>query len=137
MNYARLAMAAVAATVFDAAYGFGVYGTLLASEFNRYPAVYRGLEDGPAHLPLMFGGLLLAIVVAVVMYSKGYQGGSGVAEGARFGILLGLFAALAFAGVNYSVLMIGRKLALEVAAAAFVEWMVIGTIIGLVYKPAG
>ena len=30
MNYARLALAAVAATVFDAVYGFLVYGMLLA-----------------------------------------------------------------------------------------------------------
>ena len=136
MNYARLALAAVAATVFDACYGFLVYGTLLAPEFTKYPSVYRSEVTGPAYMPLMFGGLFVAIVVAAIMYSKGYQGGSGLAEGARFGILLGLFVALAFSGVNYATLNLGRKLALEVAAAGFVEWTVVGTIIGLVYKPA-
>ena len=136
MNYARLALAAVAATVFDACYGFLVYGTLLAPEFTKYPSVYRSEATGPEYMPLMFGGLFVAIVVAAIMYSKGYQRGSGLTEGARFGILLGLFVALAFSGVNYATLNLGRKLALEVAAAGFVEWMVIGTIIGLVYKPA-
>ena len=103
MKYARLALAAVAATVFDACYGFLVYGTLLAPEFTKYPSVYRSEVTGPAYMPLMFGGL---------------------------------FVALAFSGVNYATLNLGRKLALEVAAAGFVEWTVVGTIIGLVYKPA-
>jgi hypothetical protein len=136
MNYARLVLAAVAATVFDALYGFLVYGMLLAPEFARYPGVYRSNEVGMAFLPLMFAGLFIAIVAATIIYAKGYEGGSGVAEGARFGFLLGVFVAFAFAGVNYGVLNIGRKLAVMVAAAGFVEWLVIGTIIGLVYKPA-
>ena len=134
MNYTRLALAAVAATVFDAIYGFLVYGMLLAPEFARYPAVYRANEAGQAYLPLMFGGLFIAIVAVSIIYAKGYEGGSGVAEGARFGLLLGVFVVMAFAGVNYAVLNIGRKLALMVAAAGFFEWLIIGIIVGLVYK---
>ena len=136
MNYARLALAAVAATVFDALYGFVVYGMLLAPEFAKYPAVYRSNEAGQAFLPLMFGGLLIAIAAAAVIYAKGYEGGNGLAEGARFGFLLGIFVVFAFAAVNYATLEIGRRLAAMVAAAAFAEWLAIGTIIGLVYKPA-
>jgi hypothetical protein len=137
MNYARLALAAVAATVFDALYGFLVYGMLLAHEFERYPGVYRSNDSGQAFLPLMFGGLFIAIVAAAIIYAKGYEGGSGVAEGARFGLLLGVFVVFAFAGVNYATLNIGKKLTVMVAAAGFVEWLSIGTVIGLVYKPAG
>jgi hypothetical protein len=136
MNYARLGLAAVAATVFDAVYGFLVYGMLLAPEFGRHPGVYRSNEAGQAFLPLMFGGLLIAIVAAAIIYAKGYEGGSGLAEGARFGFLLGVFVVFAFAGVNYAVLNIGRKLAVMASGAGFVEWLAIGTIIGLVYKPA-
>jgi hypothetical protein len=136
MNYARLALAAVAATVFDAAYGFLVYGMLLAPEFAKYPAVYRSNEAGQAFLPLMFAGLFIAIAAAAIIYAKGYEGGSGAAEGARFGFLLGVFVVFAFASVNYAVLIINKKLAVMTAAAGFVEWLVIGTVIGLVYKPA-
>jgi len=76
------------------------------------------------------------IIAVAIIYTKGYEGGSGVAEGLRFGVLLGVFVVLAFAGVNYAVLNIGRKLAAMTAAAGFVEWLGVGTIIGLVYKPA-
>jgi hypothetical protein len=136
MNYARLALAAVAATIFDAVYGFLVYGMLLAPEFARYPGVYRSNETGQAFLPLMFGGLLIAIVAVAVIYAKGYEGGSGAAEGARFGFLLGVFVVFAFAAVNYAVLNVGRKIAVMTAAAGFVEWLAIGLVIGLVYRPA-
>ena len=136
MNYARLALAAVAATIFDAVYGFLVYGMLLAPEFARYPGVYRSNETGQAFLPLMFGGLLIAIVAVAIIYAKGYEGGSGAAEGARFGFLLGVFVVFAFAAVNYAVLNVGRKIAVMTAAAGFVEWLAIGLVIGLVYRPA-
>jgi Protein of unknown function (DUF1761) len=136
MNYARLALAAVAATIFDAVYGFLVYGMLLAPEFARYPGVYRSNEAGQAFLPLMFCGLLIAIVAVAVIYAKGYEGGSGAAEGVRFGFLLGVFVVFAFAAVNYAVLNVGRKIAVMTAAAGFVEWLAIGLVIGLVYRPA-
>ena len=135
MNYGRLAAAAVAATVADAVYGFLVYGTLLAGDFARYPAVFRSSDDGQAYLPLMFVCLLVAITAAAVIYAKGYEGGSGASEGARFGVLAGVLVTCVFSGVSYAILNIGRRLALYMAAAGFFEWAMIGLVIGLVYKP--
>jgi hypothetical protein len=136
MNYGRVASAAVAATVADAVYGFLVYGTLLAGDFEKYPAVFRSAQSGQAYLPLMFACLFVAIFAATVIYAKGYEGGSGVTEGVRFGIVLGVLVTSVFAGVNYAILEIGRRLAVYLAAAGFFEWAMIGIVIGLVYKPA-
>jgi hypothetical protein len=69
--------------VWDVVYGFLVYGTLLSSEFGKYPALYRSAEAGPGYLPLMFAGVFVAAFAAAIIYAKGYEGGSGVAEGAR------------------------------------------------------
>ena len=136
MNYGRLVLAAVAATIFDAIYGFAVYGTLLASEFARYPGVYRPEDVGMTYLPLMFGFVFVAMCVAAMIFAKGYEGGRGVAEGVRFGALLGVFVTMAFTGVNYATLNIGRRHTLEMALAGFIEWTVAGIVIGLVYRPA-
>jgi hypothetical protein len=38
--------------------------------------------------------------------------------------------------VNYATLNIGRRHSLEMAIAGFIEWMLVGIIIGLVYKPS-
>jgi hypothetical protein len=136
MNIGRVVAAAVAATVWDAIYGFLVYGMLLVPEFAPYPAVYRSNEAGMAFLPLMFAGILVAMIAAAAIYAKGYEGGSGVAEGARFGALMAVFVVCVFTGVNYATLNIGRRITVVLAAAGFFEWLGAGIVIGLVYKPA-
>ena len=136
MNYGRIAIAAVAATVVDGLYGFLVYGVLLANDFANFPGVYRPADVGQAYLPIMFAFLFIALLAVATIYAKGYEGGSGVAEGARFGVLMGVFVAMAFAGVNYATLNIGRRHSLLTAAAAFVEWTLLGIVIGLVYRPS-
>lgn len=65
-----------------------------------------------------------------------YRAGSGFAAGARFGALVGVFVLGAFVLHNYVNLNIGLKITLQQAAAYFVEWTVVGIVIGLVYKPA-
>src|SRR5207249_1187720 len=89
MNLGRLVGAAIAATVTDAVYGFLVYGMLLAGEFGRYPSVYRPNDAPPTYLATMFLGILVAMFAVTYIYAKGYEGGSSVAEGARFGLLFG------------------------------------------------
>jgi hypothetical protein len=134
MNYARLVAAAVAATVFDAVYGFLVYGTAMGAQFAQYPAVYRGPND-TSHMPILMAGIFVGTLVAAYIYAKGYEGGPGAAEGARFGAALGVFVGVYSGFVNWAVLNIGASLALTMVAVAFVEWLVIGVIIGLVYRP--
>ena len=134
MNFGRVVAAGVAATVWDAIYGFCVYGVLLAPEFEKYPNVYRSAEVGQSYLPLMFAGVLVAMIAAAFIYAKGYEGGSGISEGARFGFLLAVFVNCVFVGVNYATLNINKKITVMLAAAGFLEWLVAGTVIGLVYK---
>jgi hypothetical protein len=134
MNFGRVVAAGVAATVWDSIYGFCVYGILLAPEFEKYPNVYRSAETGPSYLPLMFAGILVAMIAAAFIYAKGYEGGSGVSEGTRFGFLLAVFVIGTFVGVSYATLNINKKITVMLAAAGFVEWLVAGVVIGLVYK---
>ena len=136
MNYSRLALAAVAAFVVDAVYGFIVYGNILASQFAQHPGVYRPASD-TSYMPILFAGVLVAAFAATFIYAKGYEGGSGAQEGLRFGAVLDLFA-LGYTGiVNYAVINISATLGLSMAIAGFIEWIVVGLVIGLVYKPAG
>lgn len=64
-----------------------------------------------------------------------YRGGSPVASGAKFGALIGLFAVCAFVIHNYVNLNIGLRLTIGQAVAYFVEWLVVGIVIGAVYRP--
>lgn len=135
MNYGRLVGAAVAGTVVDMIYGFLVYGMLLVKQFGQYPGVYRPAED-LSYMPILTAGAFIAVLAASYIYAKGYEGGSGATEGVRFGVALGVFA-VGYAGiVSYAVLNIGRRLGGSMCVAAFFEWIIVGLVIGLVYKPS-
>jgi hypothetical protein len=137
MNYGRLLMAAVAATIVDGIYGFVVYGNLLTSQFAQYPGVFRPADVGMSFMPYLFGGIFVAMLGAAFIYAKGYEGGSGVAEGARCGAALGVFAIGYAVIVAYATTNVGTRLTCLMAAAAFGEWIINGIVIGLVYKRAG
>jgi hypothetical protein len=77
--------------------------------------------------------MFVAMLVLAALYALSYQGGSGVAEGTRFGVLVGVFAVCAFVIHNHVNLNIGLRLTIAQAAAYFVEWTIVGIVIGLIY----
>jgi hypothetical protein len=135
MNQKRIVLAAVAATIADFAYGFLVYGTLLTSSFAAQGDVYRPPDAQTAYMGIGALGILLAMIAASAIYAKGYEGGSGVQEGARFGLLMALFAIGYSSLVNYATIRLGGRHTGMMAAAALGEWVLAGVVIGLVYKP--
>jgi len=87
-------------------------------------------------LPLMFGGGLLAMFVLAYIYSKGYEGRSGVQEGLRFGLLLGVFMTAFVSIPIYGSFNIDARLGMMASVVSFVEMLVVGTAIGVAYRPA-
>jgi hypothetical protein len=136
MNLSRLAIATVVAFVVDQIYGFLVWGTLLEPEFARYPAVFRSKDAVMGNMPLMAGGILVGMFALAFIYAKGYEGGPGLVEGLRFGGILGTFMVAGIWIGNYATLNVGRKIAVEGAVAAFVEMLIVGAVLGALYKPA-
>jgi hypothetical protein len=112
MNYSRIALAALGATVAYFVFGGIAFGILpqLRNEFTKYPAVYRTQQDIKAVMPIGMAAMFLSLTVLAVVYALAYRGGSGIAEGARFGALIGIFAVGAFVLHNYVNLNIGVKL---------------------------
>ena len=139
MNYGRIALAALGAFVAYFVIGGLSFALLpsLKNEFLKYPAVYRSQDGIKSVLPFGMAAMFVAMVVLAMMYAMLYRGGSGAAEGARFGALIGIFAVCAFVVHNYVNLNIGLKLTLQQSAAYFIEWIVVGVVLGFLYKPAG
>ena len=78
---------------------------------------------------------LIATFAIATIYAKGYEGGPGVAEGARFGLLVATFVICAFVGPNFVILNIGGKLALKLAISNLIQWTLLCAVIGLIYRP--
>jgi len=138
MHLSRIALASVAAFIAYFAVGGLVFGLfpIMKNEFAKYPNVYRSQEGIKSTMPIGMAFMFLAIVVLSVLYAMLYQGGSGVFEGARFGALIGVFALGSFVVHNYVNLQIGIRLTVQQGIAYFVEWVIVGLVIGLVYRPA-
>ena len=138
MNYSRLGLAALGGMVASFAFGFLVMGLVPAvfEEGRKYAAVFRPKEEMMTVMPIGLVATFVSILVVTIIFAMIHQGGSGIAAGARFGVLIGLFVVCAFVLHNYVNLNIGLKLALMQAAAYFVQWTIVGIVIGLIYKPS-
>jgi hypothetical protein len=137
MNYPRIMVAALGG--FVAYFGLGglLFGAipLLRNEFLKFPAVYRSRDGQMSHMPAGMAAMFFSMVVLATLYARSYRGGSGAVKGARFGALIGVFAICSFVVHNYVNLNIGLTLTLQQSAAHFLEWIVTGLVIGLLYRP--
>jgi hypothetical protein len=138
MNFLRVVLAALGGFVAYFVIGGLTFALLpsLKSEFLKYPAVYRSQDGQIGHMPAGMAAMLVAILALAVIYALLYQGGSGVVAGARFGALIGVFSVGSFVVHNFVNLNIGLKLTVQQGVAYFVEWVVVGIVIGLIYRPA-
>jgi hypothetical protein len=137
MNYSRVALAGLGATVAYFALGFLLFALIpLDNEIRQFPAVYRTPESMAQVAPVGMVALLLAMMALAALYALAYREGSPVVQGVRFGFLVGVFAAGSFVLHNYVSLNIGLRLALLQAIAYFVQWVGSGVVIALIYRPA-
>jgi hypothetical protein len=137
VNYAHLALASLGATVAYFAFGFAMFAALpgMKREFMKYPNVYRSQDSMMKLMPYGMVAIVISIVVVAVLYAKIYPAGGGIASGVCLGALIGIFAVCTFVIHNYVNLDIGLALTLYQAISYFVQWVIVGAAISLIYKP--
>jgi hypothetical protein len=141
MNFARIALASLGGFVAYFFVGGLLFVTMpfLKTEFLKYPAVYRDHDGQISHMPAGMAAMFVSIATLAVLYAMLYPGGLSIGQGTRlgaeFGTLIGIFAIGAFTMHNWVNLQIGLKIALEQSVAYFCEWLVVGIVIGLIYRP--
>jgi hypothetical protein len=136
MNYPRVVLAAVAATVVFFVYGFLVEGVLIRKDFALSAALYRDTGAQMKYMPIGIASVLVALFAAAALYAKWCGGVSGAMTGLQFGLLMGIFTACVHAISNLVTMNMNLKLGLEIAASTFVGWVLAGIAIGVLYKPA-
>ena len=138
MNYGRIALASLGATVAYFVLGFIMFAALPAmkSEFMKYPAVYRSREGMMKVMPYGMVAILVSIVVVAVLYARIYPIRGGIASGIYLGALIGIFSVCTYAIHNYVNLKIGLALTLYESITYFIQWVIVGAAIGFVYRPS-
>jgi hypothetical protein len=131
MNIKKLLLATLAGVVGNSV-AYGILFVLLQSYLERDIIVPTGASTEGSPVLSIIATVSLALIMAYI-YPKGYEGGSPVSEGLRFGILMGLFFGIPYA-VNFNsmfpisyaaILVLALFYALEITAG--------GLAIGLVY----
>jgi len=136
MTLRRIAVPALVAWLVDGAYGYLVFGLLLNNEFAQYPGVFRSFEAVSSMMPLMLASSLVGWIAVAYIFAKGHDGGSGVKEGFWFGVVLGSVFTFLVSVPSYVIYNIGQSLAGKMVIASFLEMLIDGVVLGLVYKPA-
>ena len=135
MNYGRIAAAALVVWILSIPIGYLINDVLLTGIFAANAAAVRPLSDVLPRLPIGFGMMLLAYFALAYTYAKGYEGGNGVAEGARFGITIAVvLSGLALVWLYVTFPITGSMVVARIAQA-FVEMPIYGAIIGSIYRP--
>ena len=136
MNFGRIAAAAVVAWIVSLVVGFVVNDILLAGIAAANVSVLRPEAEVMGNLPIGFAFLLLGFFAFAYAYAKGYEGGNGIIEGIRFGVLVSLIV-IGFGLIwQYVMFPITATYAAAIVIDSIVELALYGAIVGAIYKPA-
>jgi predicted lysophospholipase L1 biosynthesis ABC-type transport system permease subunit len=139
MILGRLALAALAAWVVYFILGGVMFAAIptMRNEFAKYPAVYRSQDAMKKVMPFGMVTMFVAMFVLAHLFAMAHLHGSDFERGAVFGGLIGVFFDCVFVAHNHVNLNIGTKLSLQQAVAYFIQWVVAGIVISLVYGHPG
>jgi hypothetical protein len=135
MNFGRIAAAAVVAWFVSIALGFLVNDVLFADLVAANASAMRPEAELTSMLPLGFAASLVGFAAFAYAYARGYEGGSGVIEGIRFGVVVAVLI-VGFSVVwQYVVYPISGTFALTGILVNLVVVPIYGAVVGAIYKP--
>ncbi len=132
MNTKRFVLAGLAVFVFIFFYEWVLHGMILKNLYIASPNLWRTEAEMERYfLWLVLGQFLVAIIFAYI-FLKGYEN-RGVAEGARYGFLIGLlFGAPTL--IMYAVQPLQPILVVAWIVGGIVEYVLAGVILAAIYR---
>ena len=137
MNFARVGLASLAGWIVFLALGFLANAVVLAdmwADLMRDGAARPAATADPL-MPIGFIAALPGMLAFTYAYAKGYEGGPGLQEGLRFGVLVGLMFAAFSITWNYIVFPLPFEYLTSMAVATLIQFAAVGMAVGLVYRP--
>jgi hypothetical protein len=130
----RFIAAFIAAYIFIFFWGWLLNGVLLKDIYAETPNLWRSQSEMMSLFHWIIIGQALVILAFVMIYASGFAGG-GVAAGIRLGILLEI-AAIGMRLGFYAVQPFPGKLIVSGSISGLIEMIIVGAIVGAIYKPA-
>lgn len=134
MNYRRYFLASFVVWIYFFAVEFVFHGLILTGQYEGMKHVMRPEGDmGSFFLWVILAYLILALGLCKI-FIVGYQN-RGVAEGIRFGLLIGITFGISHTFINHAVFPFPQDLTFAIAIGYIVEMILAGILIALIYKP--
>src|SRR5262245_64157462 len=130
----RLLIACAAVFVVSQVCDYLVHGQWLSATYRSLASVWRPEADMQSKMWIMFvTGAVFSFFFCYV-FARGYEG-KGLAEGARYGAIIGLFFSLPQAYNSYVIYPIPYSLALKWFLSGLVVFVILGIVTAAFYKP--
>ena len=130
----RFIFAFIAAYIFLFAWGWLLNGVFLKDVYAETPSLWRSQSEMTSLFHWIIIGQALIVFSFVLIYASGFAGG-GVIAGIRLGLLLEI-AAIGMRLGFYAVQPIPGKLILYGSIGGLIEMVIVGAMVGAIYKPA-
>jgi hypothetical protein len=130
----RFILAFIAAYIFIFFWGWVLNGVVLKDVYAQTPNLWRPQSEMMSLFHWIIIGQALVVFAFVMIYASGFTG-SGVAAGIKLGILLEIGAIGMRLGF-YAVQPFPGKLVLYGSIGGLIEMVIVGAIVGAIYKPA-
>jgi len=135
MNVKRFALACVAVYLVYQVLSFVINMYVLGDTYAALSHVWRPEAEMMSKMWITFLTSAVWTVLFCYIFTRGYEG-KGIMEGARYGLLMGLFYGVTVSYESYMVYPITLGLAHAWAIITVVMSVVAGTVVAAIYRPA-
>ncbi len=118
------------------AIGFVIHAVMLDDTYQALAAIFRPKEQMDSMMGIMILSGTVVLFLFCYIFTKGYES-KGVAEGVRYGTLMGLLLALPTAVDAYVIYPLTIELAAIWFVTTVVSFVIAGAVFAAIYKPSG
>lgn len=131
MNVKRFVIASIAVFLVFQVLDFIIHGMILRPVYESLKDVWR--PDMMSKMWIMYVGSLVLSFLFTYIFIKGYEN-KGIAEGIRYGIIIGLFASIPYGFYEYVMYPLPLSLCLQWFIYGMIEFIICGIIVAAIYK---
>lgn len=131
MNVKRFIWASLAVFAAFEVIDMIVHGVILSKTYAALASLWR--PDMMSKMWLMHLGSFILAFLFTYIFIRGYEN-KGLAEGARYGIIIGLFANIPYAFYEYAMYPLPLSLCLTWFVYGMIEFVICGMLAAAIYK---
>jgi hypothetical protein len=136
MNIKKFVLALIVIFVLLEIMNYLVHGVILSSTYtsDSVKDIFRPEEQMYSYMWVIWVTDLIWSFFFVFFFVKGYEN-KGIMEGIRFGFYMGIFFALVSAYQSFAIFPIPYSLAVQWFLFGLIEYLILGLVVSLIYKP--